>query len=187
MAETGSETTGKKPGRRYRFFSESYTRADQMLFAGGIALSAMCAFFPWYVFNNQDQFGIRAVKLSDIPSRGTPPSGAIPASRVGDAAETANGNPGRDELDMISTATVNELDRARDLSGAGEQPFPAPVVKYSVIHIANGRAMVEDDGGIFVVQRGSILPDSSRVSSIEQRSEGWVVVTTNGDVLAPGG
>jgi hypothetical protein len=38
--------------------------------------------------------------------------------------------------------------------------------------------MIEDEDGIWVVQPGSILPDSSRVAAIEQREGRWVLVTT---------
>ena len=33
--------------------------------------------------------------------------------------------------------------------------------------------MIEDDSGLFIVQRGSMLPDSSRVASIEQQDGRW--------------
>ena len=43
--------------------------------------------------------------------------------------------------------------------------------------------MIEDDSGLFIVQRGDILPDSSRVASIEDREGRWVLVTDVGLVL----
>ena len=43
--------------------------------------------------------------------------------------------------------------------------------------------MVEDDTGMFLVQRGSIRPDNSRVAAIEQRSGKWVIVTTAEHVI----
>ena len=46
--------------------------------------------------------------------------------------------------------------------------------------IANGRAMIEDDTGLFIVQRGSILPDTSRVAAIEERDGRPVLVTDAG-------
>ena len=39
--------------------------------------------------------------------------------------------------------------------------------------------MIEDDAGLWVVQPGSMLPDSSRVAAIEQRDGKWVLVTTD--------
>jgi hypothetical protein len=52
-----------------------------------------------------------------------------------------------------------------------------------MVHVANGRAMIEDDAGLWIVQRGSILPDSSQVSSIEQRNGKWVMVTSTDQVI----
>jgi len=52
-----------------------------------------------------------------------------------------------------------------------------------MVHVANGRAMIEDDAGLWIVQRGSKLPDSSIVSSIEQRGGKWVLVTSTDQVI----
>jgi hypothetical protein len=43
--------------------------------------------------------------------------------------------------------------------------------------------MIEDNSGLWVVQTGSTLPDSSRVKSIEQRAGKWVLVTNTDRVL----
>ena len=43
--------------------------------------------------------------------------------------------------------------------------------------------MIEDSAGLWVVQPGSTLPDSSRVRSIEQRKGKWVLVTSTDRVL----
>jgi hypothetical protein len=63
-----------------------------------------------------------------------------------------------------------------------EQPFPAPVISFRLVQIANGRAMLEDDTGLFVVQPGSILPDNSRVVTIEEHN-GRPVLVTDADVV----
>jgi hypothetical protein len=62
------------------------------------------------------------------------------------------------------------------------QPFPGDALAFKLVHIANGRAMIEDDAGLWVVKNGSKLPDSSRVTSIEQRSGKWVLVTSTNKV-----
>ncbi len=43
--------------------------------------------------------------------------------------------------------------------------------------------MIEDSDGLWVVQRGSQLPDASRVAAIEQRDGRWVLVTTHDKVV----
>ncbi len=67
--------------------------------------------------------------------------------------------------------------------GVAEQPFPADrKPPYKLVFVANGRAMIEDNSGLWVVQIGSNLPDSSSVNSIEQRNGKWAIVTS-GDVV----
>jgi hypothetical protein len=43
--------------------------------------------------------------------------------------------------------------------------------------------MIADEAGLWVVQRGSVLPDSSRVMTIEQRGGNWVIVTSDDRVI----
>ncbi len=50
------------------------------------------------------------------------------------------------------------------------------------MHVANGRALIEDAGGMYIVRVGSVLPDNSRLATLEQRDGKWVIVTSNGDV-----
>ncbi len=167
---------------RSRFgFSRSYSRGDLILFASGIVLSGFCAFFPWYVFFNQDQFGIRAVKLENIPSSGRTPRGAIPADRI--ASEDAARDNRETDLDTFTTGTTPPTSSEDDDPRTVDQPFPAPVPEYELVHVANGRAMIQDDQGLYVVQRGSLLPDNSRVAKIEKRNGSWVLVTTADRVL----
>lgn len=84
------------------------------------------------------------------------------------------------ELDLFSTATVNaELPR----QAPADQPFPEALSSYRLVHVANGRAMIEDESGLFVVQPGSHLPDATTVASIEQREGKWVLVNSNGSVF----
>jgi hypothetical protein len=51
------------------------------------------------------------------------------------------------------------------------------------VHVANGRAMIEDDAGLWIVQPGSTLPDDSQVASIEKRDGKWVLVTSANRVI----
>ena len=159
-----------------------YSRADIMLFASGIALSAVCAFFPWYVFFNQQQFGVRGVKM-DMPSSGSISTGVGPAGRnVGPIPDLAREGSSLDTFTTGTLAEPGEQDEENS-TAAVEQPFPTPVQEFELVHIANGRAMIQDDMGLFVVQRGSLLPDNTKVASIEQRDGRWVVVTTADRVL----
>ncbi len=192
QAAASATATGKTPAAHarkplFRSRNQAYSKGDKILFASGIALSLVCAFFPWYVFLNQDQFGVRAVQLGDIPARSDAPAGVTPAARV-DAPLPTDEVASQLQLDLFTTGTLPDASEedapgVKKQSEPRQQPFPTVDPPFSLVHVANGRAMFEDDSGLFVVQRNSILPDNSRVASIEQRDNRWVVVTSTGRVI----
>lgn len=182
QAQKAPKAAPAKTSWRVRLgLSRSYSRGDIFLFASGTLLAGFCAFFPWYVFLNQDQFGIRAVKLENIPSSGPAPRGGIAANRV--ASETAAKEDRETDLDTFTTGTTPAREEEQEIPRVAEQPFPAVAPEYELVHVANGRAMIQDDQGLYVVQRGSLLPDNSRVAKIEKRGGHWVLVTTADRVL----
>lgn len=160
-------------------------RSSDIAMAGlGIALCAVCALFPWYIFFNQNQFGVRAMRFEGKgPGRDALAGAPSKPTRIGATAEWAPESPDL-PLDFFPTGTLPQRkhDDSESLPGIAEQPFPGEV-PVRLLHVANGRAMVEDDTGMFLVQRGSILPDNSRVAAIEQRSGKWVIVTTAEHVI----
>lgn len=159
-------------------------RSDLMVAALGITLGLTCALFPWYIFFNQDQFGPPAVTFSGEGTSGT--SGPI---TIGPQKERVGAPMAAEELpdlqlDLFATGTLqHDKDDAEAPPSVLEQPFPAVAPVFRIIHVENGRAMVEDETGMWLVQRGSTLPDNSRVASIEQREGHWVVVTNDERVL----
>lgn len=162
-----------------------YSSGDLTLAALGIVLAMICALFPWYIFYNQDQFGIRALEFEG----GTDASagaGTSPRSRLlpepmtlPDLAPESNAG-----FDPVATGTLPADGTPRTAPGVDEQPFPAGPGDFRLLHVANGRAMIEDDRGIWIVQPGSSLPDDSKVSSIERRDGRWVLVTDKNRVVA---
>ncbi len=162
-------------------------RSDLTVAALGITLGLICALFPWYIFFNPDEFGVRAMKFGG-GGNGTQPIvlGAQP-ERVGAPSESKD-VPAAD-LDLISTGTATKEHEETEESAppeAVEQPFPPPVISFRLVQIANGRAMFQDDSGLFIVQPGSILPDSSKVETIGMRDGKPAVVTSAGAVLQVG-
>ena len=161
------------------------TRSSDFLIAAlGIALGLGCAFFPWYIFFNQEKFGVRPMKFegggagtSGPVTVGPQPQRIGPPMTVADVPIM--------QLDLFSTGALPD-DQG---SGSGSrapvdpQPFPADVAQFRLVHVANGRAMIEDDTGLWVVQAGSMLPDSSRVAGIEKRGGKWVLVTSTERVV----
>ncbi len=157
---------------------------DTLLVATGITLAAAAAFFPWYVFFNEDKFGIRTEAMGR--TRDLPPGNGRPVVTVSPLAMTDSTKDDRptapDPMDDLTTATTSSLGKARD-NGAfrEEQPFPGKS-EFRLLHVANGRALIEDGSGMYMVQVGSILPDNSKLANLEQREGKWVIVTSTGQV-----
>lgn len=158
--------------------------SDRLLVTTGVTLAALAAFFPWYVFLNPQEFSVPPLwegdkrDLPDIPAREV--MSVSPAAMIDkDDADRAG------DIDPVKTATVPNLGN-ENRSGATpetslDQPLPAPT-GFRLMHVANGRALIEDASGLYIVRVGSILPDSSRLATLEQRDGEWVIVTSNGDV-----
>ncbi|CAN7596211.1 hypothetical protein [Mesorhizobium sp. LjNodule214] len=162
---------GKKPNRR----------SDFVVAALGITLGLICALFPWYIFFNQEQFGVQAIKFGGSGTNVGRVSGGSQLENRG-APLTAKDVP--PDVDLFATGTLPDRPEDPDQApGLDRQPFPSDAAKFRMVHVANGRAMIEDDAGLWIVQRGSMLPDSSRVSSIEQRGGKWVMVTSTDQVI----
>lgn len=160
--------------------------SDLVLAGAGIGLGLLCAFFPWYVFMNQDQFGVRAMRFSGERDVGPIPEGATPAgARILADSEAPPREVPEPPLDSFTTATL-AAEQQTETPGVDDQPFPGDAggaSAFRVVHVANGRAMIEDDSGLWIVERGATLPDNSRVRSIEQRDGNWVIVTTDSRVF----
>lgn len=65
----------------------------------------------------------------------------------------------------------------------GEHSNATGTHAYKLVHIADGRAMIEDEHGMTIVERGSKLPDNNKVEAIEQRDGRWVMVTSADEIL----
>ena len=162
-------------------------RSDLTVAALGVTLGLICALFPWYIFFNPEEFGVRAMKFGGSGA-GTEPIvlGAQP-ERIGAPVAVQEIPPMK--LDLLATGTAAKGPEEEDEEGTPnltDQPFPAAVNSFKLVQIANGRAMLEDDTGLFIVQPGSILPDSSRVATIEERDGRAVLVTDGGIVIGVG-
>lgn len=156
------------------------SRGDRMFVLAGFSLAAAAAFFPWYVFLNEASFGDQPTLWRDERN---------PLERAGAASQALSNDAGTAApFDPITTATVGGLPPGLGhdpLAGvaAVEQAFPgAP--QYQLVHVANGRALIEDKSGMYMVKVGSALPDNSTLATMEQRDGKWVIVTSNGDVIS---
>ncbi|MFN3635230.1 MAG: flagellar protein [Rhizobium rhizophilum] len=162
---------------------------DRVLAVTGIALACGAAFFPWYVFFNEDKFGIRVAdweRTRDLPEGpGRNVFSVSPLALVDRDDEAGDGDAEVEtQVDQIVTATVPTLGREEPvgLETGASQPFPGKS-GFRLLHVANGRALIEDKAGMYLVRVGSILPDNSRVATLEQRDGKWVIVTSAGEVV----
>ncbi len=144
-----------------------------------------CAVFPWYIFFNQDKFGIRALKFEGNGDQTPPIRLGAGGERIG-APMTAEDIPPM-PLDDFATGTIGLAGGADDEpaeKNLANQPFPGgPEPEYRMVYAAVGRAMIADETGMWVVQRGSLLPDNSKVTAIEERGGKWVLVTSEDKVV----
>lgn len=170
------------PLRRSEARGRSFT--DRLLIASGVTLAALAAFFPWYVFLNPQEFSLPP--LWQDARRDLPDMPAKDVVSVSPAAMVDNDDVAPvPEVDPVRTATVPNLGqegaRGAAPSAPIEQPLPPPT-GFRLMHVANGRAMIEDSSGMYIVRVGSILPDNSKLATLEQREGEWVIVTSKGDV-----
>tara|TARA_R110002020_G_scaffold65144_1_gene172174 strand:- start:6676 stop:7239 length:564 start_codon:yes stop_codon:yes gene_type:complete len=160
---------------------------DRVFAVSGFLLATAAAFFPWYVFFNQESFGIAPMGYSD--TRDLPETRGRSVVNVSPLAipDEKDGAAPASAFDPIITATVptpadQSGNDAASLSEDPNQSFPGKP-QYRLLHVANGRALIEDRSGMYIVRIGSVLPDNSRLATLEQRGGQWVIVTSNGDVI----
>lgn len=153
-------------------------RSDLAIAGLGIALGFGCALFPWYIFFNQEKFGIRALEFEGNGDQAPPVGSGSSGTRLG--AEMPEQDIPSIQLDLFAVGTVAPGDDGEtglsDQTAA--QPFPGQAAEYTMVFAVAGRALLADDAGMWVVQRGSLLPDNSKVAAIEQRDGRWVLVTS---------
>jgi len=153
---------------------------DKALGATGIALAALATFFPWYAFLHQDKFSLPSLwqdNARDAPGR-VGPGGVSSPLALGERDADMQA-----AVDQLVTATVPNAGEMRKAGAEGdlEQPFPS-AAGFRLMHVANGRALVEDASGIYIVRIGSVLPDNSRLATLEQRDGRWVMITSKGEI-----
>lgn len=161
---------------------------DRALAAAGLLLAGAAAFFPWYVFFNSDKFGLQTANMDrtrDLPHTG--PREVFSVSPLAMVNRNKNEQPpaAPPSVDPLVTATVPDSNQAEDVRSAApvQQPFPGRA-GFRLLHVVNGRAMIEDGAGMYMVRVGSVLPDNSKLARIEQRDGKWVIVTSGGSVVS---
>ncbi|WP_324762903.1 flagellar protein [Sinorhizobium meliloti] len=157
---------------------------DRILGAIGLAMAACATLLPWYVYLHPEKFSMPSLwqgTTRDLPER---PERQILS--VSPLAMTDMDEETAAAVDRLTTATVPGLhqDPAEGTDmGAPDQPFPAKE-SFKLMHVANGRALIEDASGMYIVRIGSVLPDNSRLATFEERDGRWVMITSKGEIFA---
>lgn len=151
-----------------------------------ISLATLAALFPWYVFFNADKFGVSG-EMGDH-TRDLPHTGPREVFSVSPMAMI---NRNKDDSlmielppDPLTTATVSNKGKERQSdNGAAptDQPFPGKA-NFKLLHVANGRALIEDSSGLYMLKVGSILPDESKLTKIEKRDGEWLIESSSGAI-----
>ncbi|WP_187968107.1 hypothetical protein [Aquibium microcysteis] len=171
--------------RPVRFWQKrDFSVTDAVLVGIGVGLAAAAATFPWYVFMNQEKFGYTVVEFEQTPTE-SDLSGPFYTQRVQWRPKpVTEQDMDALALDLAATGTVvGSIDRELPDPGPETQPFPGLPPSFKLVHVAKGRAMISDANGFFVVERGSVLPDNSRVVSIENADGKWLLKTSREQVV----
>jgi len=163
--------------------AEASRQFDRWLTGGLIGVAAAAAALPWYVFLNPEKFGMSGrgwEALMNVPQRGGGGGEAVIPHGDDTVAETEKDAT----VDNVITATVPALDK--DLNSDNQsvqQPFPGGA-NFKLLHVSNGRALIEDKSGMFLVQIGSVLPDESKLLSMTKVEGRWKIVTSAGELYS---
>ena len=166
------------PVRKKKFWT-----TDRIIGWSGAVLALAAAFFPWYVFVNEDKFGLEALRAmvsqdAAVPSRRSTSnnsSGGIP-----DRTLQAALPPAEDRLITGTVPAEESADKDAGEDAVPAQPFPAAPRGFRLLKVIKDQAMIEDATGIYVVHKGDVLPDQTKVADLEQRDGKWVLVTDTG-------
>jgi hypothetical protein len=169
----------EKPAKRHFGLT-----SDTILGACGLLMAVGAAFFPWYVFMNQDKFTVvdgGPKIIRDLMEKPAPNFVQVSPMAIPDASDTALSTKSADPLTTAAIPKVGAPDLLDAEAPAQEQPFPQR--SFKLLHASNGRALIQDPTGVYLVRVGSSLPDQSRLATIEERNGKWVIITSAGTVI----
>ncbi|WP_320200943.1 flagellar protein [Agrobacterium sp. rho-13.3] len=162
---------------------------DRFLTGGLMVVAAAAAALPWYVFFNPEKFGIRSEGWEALRNMPQKDGGGVEAvvPHIDEGPTSEGGSDVADiGIDALTTATVAmpASGEAKNNQEDGKsQPFPGGT-RFKLLHVSNGRALIEDKSGMFLVQIGSILPDESRLLSMSNVAGKWQIVTSSNEIYA---
>ncbi|WP_246663655.1 hypothetical protein [Phyllobacterium endophyticum] len=178
-AQTAAEASGITRLRDKGF--DGYLKSTGLLLAVG---SFVLPFIMYYdVLDARPEPVSAGKKVNDPLDRSNQ---KVVRATNGRSGGTAPDNKPGEELDPMTTATTAELKESRvaRIDDAIKQPFPGKPA-FLLREVVGGLVMIEDDAGYWFVEKGSTLPDGSKLIAIEHGSgaDSWQIKTSDGDVI----
>jgi hypothetical protein len=168
----------------------SFWSDDRFLGWSGVVLALSAAFFPWYVFFNEEKFGTYQ-SASSVSAPGSDRKGRITFSTASTelAKRPQSAVAAKAEAEIItgSVPATEKADEQEATDAGPDQPFPPQPIAFRLMYVFKGRAMIEDKTGVYLVRKGDTLPDLSKVADFEERDGAWVIVTDNGSIYDTSG
>lgn len=158
---------------------------DRFLKLSGLALAVVCGLLPWAAYRqnaaSMKTMAANDTKIHDPLDRSH--QHTILGSRgiFGDQAKVADlpVDPNPTGTTSITGDIANGRPKAEP---PAKQPFPARP-EFLLRDVVGGMGMIEDQTGFWFVEKGSLLPDASRVVSITSRKGLWQITTDTGRVI----
>lgn len=157
---------------------------DRFLKLSGLALAVVCALLPLaahmqYTRNARLAAAGTGKTIRDPLDRSGQKTVMPKVANAGSPADLAA--PGIDPA-TTGTATQDAAAGQGKTQEPARQPFP-PKPRFLLRDVVGGMGMIEDQTGFWFVEKGSLLPDSSRVADIAERDGIWQITTDKGGVI----
>ncbi len=146
----------------------------------GVFLALGSAYFPYYVFNNEDSFSPPVLFLERLDDD----NGELMKTEslvLRDDNLKSVENTG---IDFMKTGSIKKADpKARAENGslkksaAIKKVDPIFSLKYQLIFASKGGALVQVGDDVMFVVAGSLLPDGSMVKSVKKEGGKWKLKT----------
>src|SRR3989338_5190051 len=151
MTDFDADEPVPPPANKRRFWT-----TDRIIGWSGAAIALMAAFFPWYVFVNEDKFSLAALRElvsgdAAQPSRRATLDRTTPG--IDDRRLNAALPPAEDQI-ITGTVPAEEENHSDGEDNVPAQPFPAAPREFRLLKVINDQAMIEDVQGIYVGRKG---------------------------------
>lgn len=152
--------------------------ADFALGFGGVMLAAASAYFPWYVHNNSDQFHPPRMVFTGQPEELDPGIDPITTASIPKQKNRVILGKKPDQ-GFVEKAQR----RVREISMKKPEAFVGDG-SITVLFASRGRALVDDDGEIVMVEPGMVLSNGSKVTKVTRAGKSWIITTSDEKTLA---